>query len=1205
MAQQGVLPQELRDKLLQQHKDMEQNLSKLYDGRKQQQLQSLQEKMAQRRKKRFEKLRDEQEQRKNAMTTKMIQEGRNDELERELAALKRLFEQEMAAAEAEMDAVENEHSAKMTKTLSDEHTSSLKEKQRHLLKQATDSCPASEKVAMQRLLDQHRKDLEGLQQDLGLERERQLGDLKAKLESRRARRLADSQRKLEEEEAQRIIAEQRKQMQQQMPDNTGEQVTVDTGLIKAPKVNMGGESAAELALKKEQERIKADLKKQHGQEFDKIATKLEQEGQQKEGALKKQLDGEREKILRELKNKHAAELAARPDLSQDQVNAMMAQHEYELENLADKLENEKNRQMLALRAKMADRRQRKLEDLRRRQDVELTREMLEQKKEADELRFKKAKAAEREAIKEGIRDNGDDESELVIKAVLAQRQAQEMSDLDKQFAAQKRMMVDEALNKLNDKYDKLRDDMLRRHDQELADLEKLGLSPEELQQRRAELMQQHQQELSDLDRQHANEKGPTEQGALADWELAYAKAKLALKEKHYKEFAEALREFGVNKNGADSAEHTAKELEGMKQKLEKERLSQEEKMRKEQLDFEKEEEARMEAQMAEYARQLEHETQQEKEKHERNMEALSQRKEEMIRNKRNKMKEEVERLRSQGASEDEQKQLLEQHERDLQNLVNKIDADRLRMQSTLQERLRKRKEDKLKNKQKELVKNADEARQELDLKQQSQIQRMKADEALTMNEALNIDTATSQRDSRPRSPMEASRPSTVEESEAPEEPPTYNMAAPLNEGELISLLMASPLYQKLEKIKNQIEQGAHKEDKKIDKEGFQDAKDAAWSSDTKLEPVDLNKLDARKFIVYKFGCFVSELVSAHCQHQPITLLLADKIPPNERLRRNPYRNSFFYDANNNMLYIRTARLETVGEFVVVLVHTMAHIKSGDMRDDHNPDFLREYHRALAVVCDDLFFARFRQSTVGSIKNEPSVDGALRLLQNMFGQCHTEDEKVKMVDDLLDVKLLPATNLEGVHFNSERLKERLSQYSSYSMTNKLHTMLGSMEDKVQQARGQGSTHRVDRGLLALSHKYSPNGSCPISKKLPLRFVTANMTGHALWQTFANHAENDDQEPGEMPEQKSPADQQDDLCADFTAVNKALLDTREALQRHLETTSADPTPANKDKKVKGQAKQETKGSNPEQIARLKADLTRLEMEKQQIMEKMQKV
>ena len=42
-----------------------------------------------------------------------------------------------------------------------------------------------------------------------------------------------------------------------------------------------------------------------------------------------------------------------------------------------------------------------------------------------------------------------------------------------------------------------------------------------------------------------------------------------------------------------------------------------------------------------------------------------------------------------------------------------------------------------------------------------------------------------------------------------------------------------------------------------------------------------------------------------------------------------------------------------------------------------------------------------------------------------------------------------------------------------MTNKLHTMLGSMEDKIKQSKSQGSTHRVDNSLLSMSQKYTPN------------------------------------------------------------------------------------------------------------------------------------
>ena len=88
----------------------------------------------------------------------------------------------------------------------------------------------------------------------------------------------------------------------------------------------------------------------------------------------------------------------------------------------------------------------------------------------------------------------------------------------------------------------------------------------------------------------------------------------------------------------------------------------------------------------------------------------------------------MEKIKAQGASEEEQRQLLEQHERDLQNLLNKMAADKLRQQSMLQERLKKKKEEKLRAKQDELINNADDAKRELDVRQQSKLQRMKADE---------------------------------------------------------------------------------------------------------------------------------------------------------------------------------------------------------------------------------------------------------------------------------------------------------------------------------------------------------------------------------------------------------------------------------------------------------------------------------------------
>lgn len=60
-------------------------------------------------------------------------------------------------------------------------------------------------------------------------------------------------------------------------------------------------------------------------------------------------------------------------------------------------------------------------------------------------------------------------------------------------------------------------------------------------------------------------------------------------------------------------------------------------------------------------------------------------------------------------------------------------------------------------------------------------------------------------------------------------------------------------------------------------EGYLDVKDYDWMNEKDLVPVDVNKLSARNFVVYKFGCFVTKLIANHCQHLPVTLLIASKV----------------------------------------------------------------------------------------------------------------------------------------------------------------------------------------------------------------------------------------------------------------------------------------------------------------------------------------
>ena len=79
--------------------------------------------------------------------------------------------------------------------------------------------------------------------------------------------------------------------------------------------------------------------------------------------------------------------------------------------------------------------------------------------------------AEKKAMNEGVRENGIEEADKVVHAVLAARHSQEMRDVDKTYAAEKKVMVDDALSQLAAKYDKERDEVTKRQERELSDLQ--------------------------------------------------------------------------------------------------------------------------------------------------------------------------------------------------------------------------------------------------------------------------------------------------------------------------------------------------------------------------------------------------------------------------------------------------------------------------------------------------------------------------------------------------------------------------------------------------------------------------------------------------------------------------------------------------------------------------------------------------------------
>ena len=72
---------------------------------------------------------------------------------------------------------------------------------------------------------------------------------------------------------------------------------------------------------------------------------------------------------------------------------------------------------------------------------------------------------------EGIQENGSEDADKVARSVLAERHAREVNDLEQRFAAEKKIMVDDAVTRVNEKYEKRRVDVLKRHEDELTALQ--------------------------------------------------------------------------------------------------------------------------------------------------------------------------------------------------------------------------------------------------------------------------------------------------------------------------------------------------------------------------------------------------------------------------------------------------------------------------------------------------------------------------------------------------------------------------------------------------------------------------------------------------------------------------------------------------------------------------------------------------------------
>ena len=168
-----------------------------------------------------------------------------------------------------------------------------------------------------------------------------------------------------------------------------------------------------------------------------------------------------------------------------------------------------------------------------------------------------------------------------------------------------------------------------------------------------------------------------------------------------------------------------------------------------------------------------------------------------------------------------------------------------------------------------------------------------------------------------------------------------------NETELNRLLMATPLFSQLSEIEQllqpQLVSGGGPTPSGVSiSTPYIDVRDAQWSCEGELVVSDVQSLEPTDFVVYRFGVFTANLLEKRVNTAKVTILLATSLPLNN-YSQNCFRNSFFYEHSKKTLFVRKERLETVGEFVLVVLHCLAHIKNGNLTDDSDPLFLREFY----------------------------------------------------------------------------------------------------------------------------------------------------------------------------------------------------------------------------------------------------------------------
>merc|ERR1712183_52745 len=310
---------------------------------------------------------------------------------------------------------------------------------------------------------------------------------------------------------------------------------------------------------------------------------------------------------------------------------------------------------------------------------------------------------ERNLILEGINKNGDTNIQAIVQEVLEKRHKQESENLIEENKMQRKLSLHESMQKLKSDHENERQKMISRHEAQLSELEGKNYSRNEFIKRKHQLELKQNEEIKQMEKKQLREIENLKNDFEQKYEIKLASDKLKLKEAHYKEYVNAIKEFSSNSSMKDNlSDKKIDKINQLKLKLEKERAEEEAKMAEEMTQIEKEEEAKMQKELIKLEQELKQETADERNRGKKSLEILNRRKLKLLQQKKDMIKSDVERAASVGASEQEQQRIIDQYEKEMADVERRMDEEKLRTKSRLEERLNKIRKERIDERKQEL-----------------------------------------------------------------------------------------------------------------------------------------------------------------------------------------------------------------------------------------------------------------------------------------------------------------------------------------------------------------------------------------------------------------------------------------------------------------------------------------------------------------------